>query len=92
MGSGVDPRRRIIYVVCSITKSVALYLSVTATGQNDETGKESRFRVCEEIVDIGIKHCVSGQVTEAGRRVNRVVVGLFSFLDLLTFGDTYRRL
>ena len=63
----VDPRWRILCVVCSVIKSFAGCLPSAAAGQEEDASNEFQFRVCEEVVDISIALCVSGQAVEAGR-------------------------
>ncbi|KAF9142227.1 hypothetical protein BG015_000999 [Linnemannia schmuckeri] len=78
----VDPRWRILCVVCSIIKSFASYLLTPTlttaragarSRQEDATAKEFEFRICEEIVDIAIMLCVSGQAVESGKYNEKVV-------------------
>lgn len=63
----VDPRWRILCVVCSIIKSLAECLYSVEAGLEDDAAKEFQLRVCEEVIDIAITLCVSGQAVEAGK-------------------------
>ncbi|KAF8944624.1 hypothetical protein BGZ47_003994 [Haplosporangium gracile] len=95
----IDPRWRILCVVCSIIKSFASCLltptlKAAGTGagscQKGAAAKEFEFRACEDIVDIAIMLFVSGQAVESGKYNEKMVGKLLLQVEQCQAGTVWQ--